>query len=86
MPNAAVKAAKAAGAFVESVLIFNPWRANPEGRGSKPWEGYTTLELFDAMFKGWPPTAGCTRYRRPGLRNRSRSVDSAKTDRSSRQS
>jgi hypothetical protein len=57
-PDLILKAATAAGCPVESVLVYNPWRGNPAGRGSKPWEQYGKLELFDAAFADRPPTPG----------------------------
>jgi hypothetical protein len=38
--------------------MYNPWRANPAGRGSKSWESYSTLELFDVVFGEHQPTPG----------------------------
>lgn len=58
LPDPILEAATAAGALVESVLLRNPWRGSPAGRGSKSWERYDTLELFDVVFAENPPTPG----------------------------
>lgn len=58
VPDPIWVAADAAGAVVESVLVYNPWRGNPDGCGSKAWEEYDRLELFDLVFTANPPTLG----------------------------
>jgi hypothetical protein len=57
-PDPILEAATAAGVPFESILLYNPWRGNSAGRGSKPWESYDTLELFDTVFAEHPPTPG----------------------------
>ncbi|MFO0605969.1 MAG: hypothetical protein U0324_22480 [Polyangiales bacterium] len=57
-PDPIVSAARAAGAVLDTIPIDNPWRANPTGRGTKPWESYSAHELFDAMFEAHPVSPG----------------------------
>lgn len=58
LPDGVLEAAKDAGVPIESVLLFNPWRSNPEGRGAKAFKDYDRLELFDVVFAERPLTDG----------------------------
>ena len=57
-PDPILEAAAAAGVLVESVRMYNPWRADPAGRGVMPWENYSKLELFDIVFADLPVACG----------------------------
>ncbi|MEG4531151.1 hypothetical protein [Microcoleus sp. D2_18a_D3] len=57
-PDPILGAATVANVLVESVLLYNPWRSNPAGRGVKSWESYGTLELYDVVFGEHLPTPG----------------------------
>jgi hypothetical protein len=57
-PDPIYEAAELNEVPIQSVLIYNPWRGNPEGIGVKPYDQYGTLELFDLVFAEWPPTPG----------------------------
>lgn len=57
-PDPILEAATAAGVLVEAVRMYNPWRADPAGRGVKQWESYSKLELFDMVFADLPVTFG----------------------------
>jgi hypothetical protein len=56
--DAVLEVAEASGVPFTSVLMYNPWRAVPEGRGTKSWEDYTDEEAFDATFADAPPAPG----------------------------
>jgi hypothetical protein len=58
LPDSIFEAAEEVGALVDSVLLYNPWRGNPEGRGTKAFNKYSKLELFDVVFAERPPTPG----------------------------
>jgi hypothetical protein len=57
-PDRILEAADAVGAVSDSVLLYNPWRGAPEGRGNKPFEEYENLELFDVVFGEKSPSPG----------------------------
>jgi hypothetical protein len=58
LPDLILQAADEVGAVVDSVLLYNPWRSHPEGRGAKAFEEYDKLELFDVVFAERSPTPG----------------------------
>jgi len=58
-PDRILEAAEEAQAATESVLLPYSWRfSNPSGQGTKDFEDYGTLELFDEVFAKHPPLAG----------------------------
>jgi hypothetical protein len=57
-PDPILESATAAGVRIDSILIYNPWRGDPAGRGTKAWEEYEKVELFDEVFRDHPPAPG----------------------------
>ena len=59
-PDAILEAAEEAGALAESVRLPYSWRTTPasQGTGTKDWEDYETLDLFDVVFRKHPPVPG----------------------------
>jgi hypothetical protein len=58
IPDPILRAAQEVGALADSVLLYNPWRSDPKGRGTKAFEEYDKLELFDVVFAERPRTPG----------------------------
>jgi hypothetical protein len=58
LPDPILEAADQVDALADSVLLDNPWRSHLEGRGTKAFEEYDKLELFDVVFAERPPTPG----------------------------
>jgi len=57
-PDPIWEAASEAGALAESVLLPYSWRSTPATQGTKDWDDYETLELFDVVFHKHPPVRG----------------------------
>ena len=57
-PDAITRAASEAGIAFDFVLLLNPWRTSPEGKGAVVFEELTAEALFDSVFEEHPPTPG----------------------------
>lgn len=58
VPDSILEVAKHSSASIEAVVLFNPWRSDPAGYGTTPFEDYKTLDLFDLVFAERPPSRG----------------------------
>jgi hypothetical protein len=56
--DAMTNAATMAGVPFDFVLLRNPWRVNPTGKGATCFEELTEQALFDSVFEEHPPTPG----------------------------
>lgn len=52
------KVATEAGLIWESRAIYNPWREDMNGIGTKTWEDYEDEEVIDVLFREFPLTPG----------------------------
>lgn len=57
-PDAIFEAASKGSVPIASVMLYNPWRSTPEGRGETAFEDYENVELFDEVFADYPPVPG----------------------------
>ncbi|MBP3957450.1 hypothetical protein J8F10_19560 [Gemmata sp. G18] len=57
-PDAITSAATQLCIPFDFVLLRNPWRSNPAGKGTKAFEDLSEAELFDSVFEEHPPAPG----------------------------
>jgi hypothetical protein len=56
--DALTQAATTAGVSFDFVLLRNPWRADPKGKGTISFEELAEEALFDSVFEEHPPAPG----------------------------